>query len=167
MLKPHKGDLRPPAKKRVLFVCIGNSCRSQMAEAFARAYGDDVLIAASAGVAPAFGIMPDTVRAMAEKNIDLREHFPKSVRHLGRAEFDYVINMSGAFLRGSFGPAKIVDWDVPDPVAMDYDEHRDVRDMIERKVMTLVLELRKPPEPKFRGQGSGRVPLRIGRLSAQ
>ena len=52
--------------KRVLFVCIGNSCRSQMAEAFARAYGRDVVAPASAGVYPANVIAPDTMRAMAE-----------------------------------------------------------------------------------------------------
>ena len=85
----------PNTKKRVLFVCIGNSCRSQMAEGFARTYGDDVLIAASAGLAPAFSVAPDTQRAMLEKNIDLRDHFPKSIRHLGRSQFDLVVNMSG------------------------------------------------------------------------
>jgi arsenate reductase len=151
--------MTPSGKKRVLFVCIGNSCRSQMAEAFARAYGSDIVIAASAGVAPAFSIAPDTVRAMAEKNIELREHFPKGFRHLGRAEFDLVLNMSGSYLPAVFGEAKVVDWDVPDPVTMDFREHCEVRDAIERKVMALVLELRRPPERKFRGQGSGRLPL--------
>jgi len=151
--------MTPSGQKRVLFVCIGNSCRSQMAEAFARTYGSDVMIAASAGIAPAFNVAADTVRAMVEKNIELREHFPKSFRDLGRAEFDLVINMSGSYLPGVFGAAKVVDWDVPDPVAMDFREHCEVRDAIERKVMALVLELRRPPELKFRGQGSGRLPL--------
>jgi arsenate reductase (thioredoxin) len=149
----------PQAKKRVLFVCIGNSCRSQMAEGFARAYGDDVLIAASAGVGPAHSVAPDTIRAMAAKNIDLREHFPKGFRHLDRAEFDLVFNMSGVLLPAIFGPAKVVDWDVPDPIWMDFKEHCEIRDSIERQVMTLIVELRRPPEPKFRGQGSGRLPL--------
>ncbi len=82
-------------RKRVLFVCIGNSCRSQMAEGFARAYGADVVIPASAGVAPALGVAPDTVRAMLERNIDIRDHFPKTIRQLGRARFDLAVNMSG------------------------------------------------------------------------
>lgn len=151
--------MTPEAKKRVLFACIGNSCRSQMAEAFARAYGGDVLIAASAGVAPAVSIARDTLRAMSEKNIDLREHFPKGFRDLGRAEFDLVLNMSGSYLRQSLGAATVVDWDVPDPVMMDYPEHCEVRDAIERRVMALILELRRPAAPKFRGQGSGRLPL--------
>src|SRR5260370_703541 len=102
----------PDTKKRVLFVCIGNSCRSQMAEAFARVYGSDVMIPASAGVAPAFSVAPDTARAMGEKNIDLRDHFPKSLRHLGRAEFDLVFNMSGTYLPAAFRSAEVIDWDV-------------------------------------------------------
>jgi arsenate reductase len=141
--------------KRVLFVCIGNSCRSQMAEAFARKYGSDVLAPASAGVAPATGIAPDTVRAMKEKGVDLRDHFPKAIRHLGRAQFEVVINMSGTLLRPDTGE-RIVDWDIPDPINVPYDKHCDVRDEIERRVMRLILDLRRDmTEPKFRGQGSG------------
>ncbi len=143
--------------KRVLFVCIGNSCRSQMAEAFARAYGSDVLIPASAGVSPATGIAPDTIRAMAEKNIDIRDHFPKGLRHLGRAQFELVINMSGFDVPDSLGE-EVRAWDVPDPVFMDYEEHREVRDAIERLVMTLIAELRRSQNtPQFRPFGSGRL----------
>jgi arsenate reductase (thioredoxin) len=146
----------PKPKTRVLFVCIGNACRSQMAEAFATAYGSDVLVAASAGVAPATGVHPVTARAMEEKNIDLKDHFPKALRHLGRAQFDLIINMSGSFLPNP--PAgHIVDWDVDDPVFMEWDEHCGIRDEIEKRVMALILELRRAPEPKFRGQGSGRL----------
>jgi arsenate reductase len=130
-----------------------------MAEGFARAYGDDVIIAASAGVAPAFRVAPDTMRAMKEKNIDLTDHFPKSVRQLGRAEFDLVVNMSGSYLPSAHPGAKLVDWDIPDPVAMEYIEHCEIRDAIERRVMALIVELRRDPGPKFRGQGSGRLPL--------
>ncbi len=89
-----------------------------MAEGFARTYGSDVLIPASAGVSPAPRIAPDTIRAMEEKNIDIRDHFPKSLRHLGRADFDIVINMSGFFLPESVG-GRIVDWEVADPVFMN------------------------------------------------
>jgi arsenate reductase len=149
----------PDPKKRVLFVCLGNSCRSQMAEAFARQYGNDVLIAASAGLTPAFSVAPDTMRAMMEKNIDLRDHFPKSIRQLGRSQFDLVVNMSGVPLPPATG-ARMLDWDVEDPIAMDYEEHCEVRDTIERLVMHLVLEFRREKEePRFRGQGSGRLKL--------
>jgi arsenate reductase len=141
--------------KRVLFVCVGNACRSQMAEAFARVYGQDAMVAASAGLAPAMAVMPDTVRAMAEKEIDLRDQFPKSIRHLRRSQFDLVINMTGLPLPDAIG-ASIEEWSVPDPVSMDYDEHCEVRDQIERLVMNLILKLRQQQRaPRFRGQGSG------------
>lgn len=152
-------DPLPEPKKRVLFVCIGNSCRSQMAEAFARALGSDVLIPGSAGIAPAYAVAPDTMRAMAEKNIDLRDHFPKHVRQLERVRFDLVVNMSGVPLPETTG-AVIVDWDVADPILMDYDGHCEVRDIIERLVMQLVIDLRnEQQQPKFRGQGSGQPQL--------
>jgi arsenate reductase len=148
----------PEPKKRVLFVCIGNACRSQMAEAFAIAYGSDVILAGSAGLSPASAVHPVTARAMLEKNIDLRDHFPKALRHLGRAQFDLIINMSGSFLPGP-PPGNIVDWDIDDPVYMDYEDHCVIRDEIERRVMGLILELRRGPQPRFRGQGSGRLEL--------
>ena len=107
--------------KRVLFVCVGNACRSQMAEAFARVYGQDALVAASAGLTPAMAVAPDTVRAMAEKEIDLRDQFPKSIRHLRRSQFDLVVNMTGLALPDGIG-ATVVEWSVPDPVSMKYAE---------------------------------------------
>ncbi len=131
---------RPP--KRVLFVCLGNSCRSQMAEAFARAYGSDVMIPASAGLTPASHVAPDTLRAMTEKGLNLRDHFPKSIKHLARARFDVIINMSGIGLPET--PCRDVRaWDVDDPVFMDFEDHCAVRDEIERLVMLLILDLRR------------------------
>jgi arsenate reductase len=147
--------------KRVLFVCIGNACRSQMAEGFARAYGSDVIIPASAGLAPAMGVARDTKKAMAEKEIDLRDHFPKSIRHLGRAQFDLLVNMSGAKIPSDIASkTKVVEWDVEDPVSLSYEDHVKVRDEIEKLVMTLVLDLRREEKaPRLRGQGSGRLDL--------
>lgn len=146
-------------RKRVLFVCIGNSCRSQMAEGFARMYGSDVMVPASAGVAPAFSIAPDTMRAMHEKNVDLRDHFPKSIRQLGRSQFDLVINMSGVSLPAAPG-SQMREWDVEDPIGLSYEDHCEVRNQIERLVMQLILELRRQQQqPKFKGQGSGRLQL--------
>ena len=148
----------PENKTRVLFVCVGNACRSQMAEGFARAYGSDVMIAASVGLAPATIVAPATIRAMEEKNIDLRDHFPKSLRQLGKAEFDLVINMAGFFLPKEF-KGRIVDWEVADPIFMSYADHCKIRDHIESLVMKLVLELRVPARTQVRGQGSGRLEL--------
>ena len=146
-------------KKRVLFVCIGNACRSQMAEGFARHYGSAALIPASAGLAPAARVAPDTIRAMREKNIDLSEHFPKTLRQLARVKFDAVINMSGAPL-GDGLKAPVEEWQVADPIGMDYEKHCQVRDEIEQRVMKLLIDLRREqPQPRFRGQGSGRLPV--------
>jgi len=125
-----------------------------MAEAFARAYGDDVLVAASAGLSPAIGVARDTLRAMSERNLNLRDHFPKSIRHLGRAQFDIAVNLSGEFLPADVAP-RVLEWDVEDPIGMNYAEHCNVRDHIERLVMKLVLEIRGGRSaPQLRGQGS-------------
>lgn len=124
-----------------------------MAEAFARAYGSDCIIASSAGLRPASTIATDTMRAMAERHIDLGDHFPKSLKYLERAEFDLVVNMSGKFLPVTFGNARVVDWHVEDPIGMEYEEHCQVRNHIARLVMELILELRRPPEKKLRGLG--------------
>jgi arsenate reductase len=148
-------------RKHVLFVCIGNACRSQMAEGFARTYGADILIAASAGLAPGMRIATDTLKAMAEKNIDLRDQFPKSLRHLGRAEFDLVVNLSGSSIPEDLASrTKILEWEVDDPVFMKYDQHCEIRDEIERLVMSLILDLRQQAAPsRLRGQGSGHLDL--------
>ena len=153
--------MNPNPRKRVLFLCIGNACRSQMAEAFARSYGHDVIIPASAGLAPAMRLAPDTIRAMAEKNIDLRDQFPKSLRHLGRSEFDLVVNLSGSAVPEDLAAkTKVLEWEVEDPVYMEYEEHCEIRDLIEKKVMALIIEMRQAIAPsKMRGQGSGRLEL--------
>jgi arsenate reductase len=130
-----------------------------MAEAFARAYGSDVLVPASAGLAPASRVAPDTLEAMQEKGLDLRDHFPKAIRHLGRVEFDLVINMSGEPLPEAIR-CEVRGWEVADPVCLSYEEHCVVRDEIERLIMGLILELRKDQaRPRLRPFGSGPVPL--------
>jgi arsenate reductase len=145
--------------KRVLFVCVGNACRSQMAEAFARTYGQDALVAASAGLTPAMAVASDTVRAMAEKEIDVRDQFPKSIYHMRRSKFDLVVNMTGLALPDGIGAA-VEEWGVPDPVSMKYEDHCKVRDEIEQLVMNLILKLRREQQaPQFRGQGSGRLKI--------
>jgi len=130
-----------------------------MAEAFARTYGADILIAASAGLAPAIKIATDTLKAMAEKNIDLRDQFPKGLHHLGRSEFDLVVNLSGSSVPEDLASrTKILEWEVDDPVFMKYEQHCEIRDQIERMVMSLILDLRKQAAPsRLRGQGSGRL----------
>jgi arsenate reductase len=128
-------------------VCIGNACRSQMAEAFARAYGSDVMIPASAGLSPGIHIPGDTRRAMSEKGIDLKDHFPKSIHHVTRARFDFVVNMSGYELPVDLD-AEVLYWNIPDPVRMDYEEHCAVRDQVENMVMQLIIQFRQEDKSK-------------------
>jgi len=122
-----------------------------MAEGFARQYGPDVMLAASAGLSPAFMIAQDTVRAMDEKNIDIRDQFPKSLKQLGRAQFDLFVNMSGFDLPPEID-TPVREWDVPDPVAEDYETHCQIRDEIETRVMGLILELRRVAEGRWSGR---------------
>jgi arsenate reductase (thioredoxin) len=133
----------PKTKKRVLFVCIGNACRSQMAEAFAKAYGSDVLIVQSAGLAPAFSMPPLTRQTLSEKNILSEGQFPKPLQAIAGEPFEVVVNLSGERLPPVFGAARIVDWNVRDPIGESEDVYRAVAAQIEGLVMRLVLELRE------------------------
>ena len=129
-------------KSKVLFVCIGNSCRSQMAEGFARTYGSDVLIAESAGLAPAFSVAELTREVMAEKNIDLSHHVPKSLIEVDLGTFDLLINMSGQRFPPP-GRARVREWPVEDPIGKPKDVHLRVAQEIENLVMHFILELRR------------------------
>jgi arsenate reductase (thioredoxin) len=127
-------------KKRVLFVCIGNSCRSQMAEAFARAYGSDIMEVGSAGVNPATVISPLTKQTLAEHNLEIDDHFPKSVDVVAQQRWDLVVNMSGTPL--SLPGARTIHWQVQDPIGLSETVYRDVAGQLERLVMRLILDLR-------------------------
>ena len=116
-----------------------------MAEAFARAYGSDVILPASVGLRPARALAPDTVRAMAEKSLDLRGQFPKSVRQLGRDQFDLGINMNVLPLPDGLD-FPVREWNVPDPIFLTYEEHCEVRDQIEELVKDLIQEFRREKE---------------------
>jgi len=128
-------------KKRVLFVCIGNSCRSQMAEGFARAYGGDILIAASAGLSPASIVQPLTKQVLADRNIQIGDQFPKGMEILMREQFDVIVNMSGEKLPLAPG-ATVRDWAVRDPIGQTEQVYKTVAEQIEGLVMRLILELR-------------------------
>jgi arsenate reductase (thioredoxin) len=129
-------------KRRVLFVCIGNACRSQMAEGFARSYGSDVIEASSAGLAPAYSIPAVTQNVMREKGIDLSAQYPKPFRPELIDQCDIAINLSGEPIAVS---PKVREWKVADPIGEKDDFHRQTRDQIEKLVMDLILELRRKP----------------------
>lgn len=135
-------------RARVLFVCIGNSCRSQMAEGFARKYGADVMEPHSAGLYPAGIVAPLTAKVMLEKNVDLSGHFPKGLEAVP-GPFDVMINLSGERVPAPPG-VTAEDWKVRDPVASSEDVHREVANEIEQRVMRLVLTLRAKQQPSAR-----------------
>ena len=134
-----------PAKKRVLFLCIGNSCRSQMAEAFARAYGSDILAAQSAGLSPATIIQPQTIQVLAERNLGVDGQFPKGLEIVAREPFDLVVNMSGQPV--SLPKSRVVVWPVRDPIGESEAVYRGVVQQIEGLVMGLILSLRNGRMP--------------------
>lgn len=126
--------------KRVLFVCVENSNRSQMAEAFAHLYGGDRIEALSAGSRPSGQINPKAVRFMAELGYDLSTHASKSLDEID-GDFDAVITM-GCGDDCPWVPAKRrEDWALPDPKHMDDDGYRAIRDEIARRVKALLAEL--------------------------
>ncbi len=132
------------AKKRVLFLCTGNSCRSQMAEAFLKKYGSDDFEAFSAGLTPK-GIHPLTVQVMAEIGLDLSKQTSKHIdRYLNKVDFQYLItvcddadkNCPTIWLQGS----KRMHWSFEDPAKFEGSpeeklaKFRQVRDLIESKI---------------------------------
>ena len=127
--------------KRVLFVCVENSNRSQMAEAFARIHGGDKIEAYSAGSRPSGKINPKAIAAMKEIGYDLSTHRSKSLSEISDIEFDFVATMGCGdecpFVRAT----RREDWDIPDPKDLSPEEFRGVRDLIKTKVkeaLTLV-----------------------------
>jgi arsenate reductase len=147
-------------KQRVLFVCVGNACRSQMAEAFARAYGLDVMEASSGGLSPGAIVDPYTKAVMAERGLDLERHFPKTIEEALRGEPSLIVNMSGAPMPAAAAGIALEAWTVRDPIGEAAAIHREVRDLIEERVMQLVLRLRQrkpraeePPRYKFGRMG--------------
>ncbi len=134
---------------RVLFVCIGNAYRSQIAEAFARTLGRDLMVAESAGLMPVFELPKTTAQIMQEKGIDVSGQFPKSVGSLDLKSYDLVVNMTGLVVPALVS-ATSRNWIVPDPVGRPDAVLREVRDEIESLVMGLVLEMRRQREQRER-----------------
>ncbi len=122
----------------LLFLCTGNSCRSQMAEGFARMHGADAVEPHSAGSRPLGVVNAKAIESMRELGYDLSTHDSKSLQDVPQEEYDHVITM-GCGDECPFIPAKHrEDWDIPDPKNMPPDEFRKIRDDIERRVLALL-----------------------------
>ena len=129
-------------KKRVLFVCVENSNRSQMSQAFARILGAENIEAYSAGSKPSGKINPKAIRTMKELGYDLSLHHSKSLEEVKKfAPFDAVITM-GCGDSCPWMPAKrFIDWEIPDPKDMNEADFRQVRDFIKTKVTEFLKSL--------------------------
>jgi arsenate reductase (thioredoxin) len=134
-------EVIPEPRKKVLFVCVENSNRSQMAEAFACIHAAGKVEAFSAGSRPSGTINPRAVEAMRELGYDLRTHKSKSLEEIPNTEFDFVATMGCGdecpFVRAK----KREDWAIPDPKNLPIEEFRVVRDLIEKQVLAILKNL--------------------------
>ncbi len=130
-------------RKRVLFVCVENSCRSQMAEGFAGHIARDIIEAHSAGSRPSGVVNPKAIAAMSEVGVDISSHESIGFDALPEVEWDAVVTM-GCGDACPFIPAKSrIDWDLPDPAKMAPEEFNTVRDEIRSRVEKLLESLRE------------------------
>ena len=128
--------------REILFVCVENAGRSQMAEAFANRYGKGMVEAFSAGTMPSNEVNPVVVQVMLEKGFDLSKNKPRLITGQLVQEADMIIVM-GCSAQG-FCPApllnKVIDWGIEDPKDKPIEKVREIRDQIERRVKTLIEE---------------------------
>ena len=129
-------------RKSVLFVCVENSNRSQMAEAFARLHGAGIVEAFSAGSRPSGRVNPKAVEAMREVGYDLTQHQSKSLSDIPIIEYDAVVGMGCGDEGCPLVRAKRREvWDIPDPKELPPERFREVRDLIEKNVKELLRAL--------------------------
>ena len=123
-----------PVKKQVLFVCVENAGRSQMAEALTRLRAGDAIEPHSAGSKPSGKINPDAIAAMKEMGYDLATHKSKSLDDIPALEYDAVVTMGCGDACPFVRARQRFDWNIPDPKGKSIDEVRRIRDAIESKV---------------------------------
>jgi arsenate reductase len=132
-------------RRRLLFVCVENSNRSQMAEAFARMHGGPHIEAASAGSRPSGAVHPRAIQFMREVGYDLSRHTSKSLAEFNGREIDVVVTMGCGDSCPLVRAARREEWSIPDPKQQPDDEFRRIRDTIERKVQALLASLERQP----------------------
>jgi protein-tyrosine-phosphatase len=130
-------------KKKILFVCVENSNRSQMSQAFAKIFGGDHVEAYSAGSKPSGIVNPKAIAAMKELGYDLSNHDSKSLDEVkAYAPFDAVVTMGCGDACPWMPAKKFIDWQIPDPKNMEPQQFNEVRDFIAAKVKALINELK-------------------------
>jgi len=128
--------------KKILFVCIENSCRSQMAEAFATIHGKGILQAYSAGSNASGVVNKKAIKSMKKIGYDLSKHFSKALSQIPDVEYDYAITMGCGDECPHTKAKNRTDWELPDPKNMNKHDFNKVRDIIENKVLTLIDEMK-------------------------
>lgn len=126
------------SSKKLLFVCVENANRSQMAQAFARIHGDQTVEAYSAGSRPSRRIHPQAIEAMREFGYNLGVHQSKSLDEVPDVEYDAVVTMGCGDACPFVRAKRREDWDIPDPKGLSPEGFREVRDLIEAKVKDLL-----------------------------
>ena len=130
----------PEKTPNLLFVCIENSNRSQMAEGFARTLGRGRVSAFSAGSHPSGRINPRAIQFMKEKGIDLTVQLSKGLDDLPKVKWDYIVTMGCGDACPNLPAAQRLDWELPDPKHLPDDEFRAVRDRIEGLIAGLLTD---------------------------
>jgi arsenate reductase (thioredoxin) len=126
---------------RVLFVCVENSCRSQMAEAFARFHGRGRVEVCSAGSRPSGRVNPRAIASMKEIGYDLAAHASKSLDDIPPGAYDLVVTMGCGDACPVVRAHHREEWNIPDPKALPLDQFQTVRDEIEKKVKEVLARL--------------------------
>jgi len=124
--------------KKVLFACIENSCRSQMAEAFAKIHGEDVIESYSAGSRASRKVNDKAIRSMQVVGYDLNTHQSKSLNEIPDVEYNIAITMGCGDECPYVKAKQRQDWAIPDPKNMNDPEFDQIRDLIEEKVLSLI-----------------------------
>ena len=127
--------------KKVLFVCIENSCRSQMAEAFAKMHGEGVVESYSSGSRPSGVVNPKAIEAMKGVGYDLGKHVSIGLDKIPQVEYDYAITMGCGDECPMVNAKNREDWALPDPKHMNPEEFSQVRDIIEAEVKSLIKKI--------------------------
>lgn len=143
---------------RLLFVCVENSCRSQMAEAFARMLAGDGVEASSGGSRPSGVVNPRAIESMAELNYDLGVHRSEGLDDVPPGPFDAVVTMGCGDACPHVPARRREDWEVTDPKDLPPEEFRAVRDDIRRRVAALLANLGVATAPGAEATGPGGPP---------
>jgi arsenate reductase len=132
------------SRPEMLFICVHNAGRSQMAAAFARELGGEGVVVHSAGSDPGESLNPAVVQAMLEKGIDIAHESPHRLTDEVGRRADVIVTMGCGDACPVYPGKRYLDWELPDPAGMPIDEVRSIRDDIEQRVRSLIDDLRSP-----------------------